>query len=106
MVIGILAAISIVAYNNIQKSAHDNIVKQDLANFRKGMEMVRAELGRYPQSTEFPSSLKITRNSYSTAHSHVNYVTDPAGTVYALAVVSKSGQAFRLTKSSTSQRCL
>ena len=100
VVIGILAAISIVAYNNIQKNAHDNIVKQDLANFRKGMEMVKAELGHYPYSgTEFPASLKISRSSYSTEINHINYIADAQTDRYAFGVLSKSGQGYILTNS-------
>ncbi|OYX40679.1 hypothetical protein B7Y94_06130 [Candidatus Saccharibacteria bacterium 32-49-12] len=48
MVIGILAAISIVAYNGVSNKAHDTAVKNDLANFAKKVQMIHAETGEYP----------------------------------------------------------
>lgn len=45
VVIGILAAISIVAYNNVQANARDSIRKQDLANIAKALQLYNAEKG-------------------------------------------------------------
>lgn len=97
VVIAILAAISTIAYTNIQHRTHDSIVRADLAKFHKSLELTKVELGRYPYSTEFPPDLKLSRGSYGTGFNHVNYITNPEGSIYAFAVVSRSGQGFRLT---------
>ncbi len=49
VVIGILAAISIVAYNGISNQANDSVVKGDLSNIAKELQMIYAETGAYPQ---------------------------------------------------------
>lgn len=100
VVVGVLTAISIVAYSGISNSAYDSTVRQDLASVRKGLEMARAELGHYPAgANDFPEGLKISRGSYSTAINHVNYIVDVAAENYALGVMSKSWQGFILTNS-------
>ena len=51
VVIGILAAISIVAYNGIQSRARTTSVYADLTNIRKKLEIYNVDHGQYPQST-------------------------------------------------------
>ena len=51
VVIGILAAITIVAYNSIQTRARDNVRKADIANLAKGIELYYAANGNYPMSS-------------------------------------------------------
>lgn len=51
VVIGILAAISIVAYNGIQTRATDTITKSDVAQAGKQLEVDKATTGSYPAST-------------------------------------------------------
>lgn len=48
VVIGILAAITIVAYNGIQTRARDNARISDLKNLQKIVELYKAENGSYP----------------------------------------------------------
>lgn len=48
VVIAILAAISVVAYNGIQTRARDNVRKSDLATIAKALELYRADNGEYP----------------------------------------------------------
>lgn len=54
VVIGILAAISIVAYTDVQKRSRDSVRMQDVASIRKALEVYRADHGRYPNSTANP----------------------------------------------------
>lgn len=97
VVIGILAAISMVAYTGIQNRSHDTAVRADLANIKKRLEMVRVDLGHYPRTvTEFPADLKITKGSYDEAGNNVYYIVNPAGDGYALGVRSKSKKGFIL----------
>jgi len=48
VVIAILAAITIVAYNGIQKRAQDSRRANDIASIRKALELYRADTGTYP----------------------------------------------------------
>lgn len=50
VVIGILAAISIVAYNGIQERARYGTMQQDLASVNKAILMYHADKGYYPYS--------------------------------------------------------
>jgi len=74
VVIGILAAISIIAYNNVQKNAADKAIKSDLDQV--STEMQRSALangGVYP--TTLPSTIQASPNvSLSLQHSGtINY---------------------------------
>lgn len=51
VVIGILAAITIVAYNGIQEKARFTKSKSDLASIEKGIQMYFTEKGVYPNPT-------------------------------------------------------
>jgi len=48
VIIGILAAITIVAYNNIQQRARDSARTSDIAGIQKALELYRADSGEYP----------------------------------------------------------
>ena len=48
VVIAILATISVVAYRGIRNRAYDTIVRSDLANFAKKVQLIQAGTGEYP----------------------------------------------------------
>ena len=52
VVIGVLAAISVVAYNGVQNRAKVSITKTDLSNNVKKLEEYRAVHDRYPRLTD------------------------------------------------------
>ena len=54
VVIGILAAISIVTYSNMQAKTRDSIRLQDIATIRKALEMHKIERGGYPSASANP----------------------------------------------------
>lgn len=68
VVIGILAAISIVAYNGISSKANDATVKNDLSNAAKQIELFKAERDRYPQhrTADFSQNFKFSKGAYRT----------------------------------------
>jgi general secretion pathway protein G len=55
VVIGILAAITIVAYNGIQSRARTTTVNNDLKNIRTAMLMYRADYGTLPNNADWYS---------------------------------------------------
>ena len=54
VVIGILAAITVVAYNGIQIRARDNIRKSDIAVLVKAIELFRTDYGEAPPANTGP----------------------------------------------------
>lgn len=56
VVIGILAAIVIVAYNGIQDRARDAQRKSDIASVQKKIELYNAQNEEYPKTTNNPKS--------------------------------------------------
>lgn len=50
VIIGILAAITIVAYNGIQARARDAVREAAFRNITVGLELYRVEIGHYPNS--------------------------------------------------------
>ena len=50
VVIAILAAISVVAYNGIQQRARYSVMQQDIATINKALQLYYAENGHYPYS--------------------------------------------------------
>ena len=76
VIIGILAAISIVAYNGVQDKARVAIVHSDLSNAKKALMANNAEKGNYPSSlTELTAAgIKISsRKNYEVRPSYNNF---------------------------------
>lgn len=112
VVIAILAAISIVAYNGIQDRANDAAIQTNLASFAKKLEVYKttSDNDQYPASFTVSGmdSPSIAKGSYGN-----NYVTStnseynllycrnnnggPANTKYAIYAASKSGKVFMVT---------
>lgn len=92
VVIGILAAITIVAYNSVQGRAHDTAVQADLNNFAKTLGVYQAENGSYPVTLSSALGIKFSRGSYSTAQNNLYYCADAAGAGYSMTVMTRSGK--------------
>ena len=67
VVIAILAAISIVAYNGIQARARDNIRYQDVKSITKALELYKIDNGNYPPTNASPTGNGCTGNGYSSS---------------------------------------
>ena len=63
VVIGILAAITIVAYNGVQNRANDTTIQSDLKNTAKKLELIKVDspTGTYPTSLTASMGLKASR---------------------------------------------
>lgn len=99
VVIGILAAITIVTYNGVQKRANDAAVQSDLNGLAIKFEIYNSDNGSYPVVSSDLSGVgaKASKNSYlvspDTIYNFIPCVT--AGSVdYAVAAISKSGNRF------------
>lgn len=91
VIIGILAAITIVAYNGIQNRTYDTAIQSDVTNFAKKIEVFYVDNGKYPTTLSELDSLGVTASSNSYA-THVNAVMYCiSGQTWAIAGASKSG---------------
>lgn len=98
VVIGILAAITIVAYNGIQSRASDASVQSDLNAISKRMELYRIDdpSGLYPWGVNYNAlKLPIAKSAYAIdgTYNLLNCTTYTGGQ-YAVLARSKSGKKF------------
>ena len=101
VVIGILAAITIVAYNGIQNRAHDSAIQNDLNSLSKKIQLAKIDslTGTYPTSFSTSTGLKVSRGAYDVNNNNFYYCLNAVTDQYALGVASKSGNSFVLTSS-------
>lgn len=64
VVIGILAAITVVAYNGIQNRANNTVVQSDLRSSFNNLQQYYVVNGSYPSGTTLYTLLVVTRKSY------------------------------------------
>lgn len=106
VVIAILAAITIVAYNGVQNRANDSVVESDIANFVKIIRFAEAETGQIPtpgsktaspDSTLFPGiKFRPSKASYSTTIDNFFYCSGTVSgvTTFNIGARSKSGTTY------------
>jgi prepilin-type N-terminal cleavage/methylation domain-containing protein len=108
VVIGILAAISIVAYNGVQNRANDVTIQSDLSNISKKIRLYEADMGYYPAgSTQLATlGLKASKGAYApffngTANYNLVYCRMPNinPTQFAIVAYGKSGKNFQYSAS-------
>ena len=100
VVIAILAAITIVAYNGIQNRANDTAVQSDLANFAKQLETMKAVSANtlYPTTTELANTNKVSvsKGAYEASRNNLYYCRTTDNVHYAVGAVSRSGKNYFL----------
>lgn len=100
VVIAILAAISIVAYNGVQNRTSDSAIKSDLRNFAGKIMEYQAVNGTYPNGggTNGPAGItfKVNKSAYATnMHNFVYCVNQGGGNdKFIVVAASKSGSRF------------
>lgn len=113
VVIGILASITVVAYNGFQNRAYDTTVRSDLKNTATSLELYRIQHDVYPagttQLTDMATTdgitIKLTKSAYgngfsSNIHNFVYCRLAASGpTEFALVASSKSGTIFKYLSS-------
>lgn len=109
VVIGILAAIVIVAFNGVQQRAVDTSVRSDLANIHKKLEIFRASspTGIFPTTTEIANDSIITINKSNylepSGRNHFYYCRGPDNASYAIGVITKDNVGLVLANGTVTQ---
>ena len=102
VVIAILAAITIVAYNGIQNRAYDTTVQADLSNLMKKFQLYKADKGNFPlTSSDLPDvGASVSKSAYlvspSTTYNVVPCISS-GGAEQSIASISKSGKKFYIS---------
>ena len=101
VVIGILAAITIVAFNGIQDRANDTAVQSDLASIAKKLEIYKATVGSeaYPAASAAILAnvdISASKSAYMIGRGNLYYCASATLDGYAIGAVSKSGNEFSL----------
>ena len=113
VVIAILAAISIVAYNGIQNRAHDTSVQNDLATLVKKVSIFKIDsaTNQYPRGAPYNdlatnTQLRVSKNAYDITNGSYNLLncTINNGDEYAILATSKSGKKYWISSSNNSVR--
>lgn len=75
VIIGILAAIVVVAYNGLTRTARESAIESDLANFAKKAEVYKAMNGQYPANASQLDSMEFSLNQehYVTGRNNFYY---------------------------------
>lgn len=107
VVIGILAAITIVAYNGIQERSRAAVLKSDLSQVYKQLKIFHANSGNYPATvstncTTSPDSATNKCLKVSSGNTITSYTSPGSGNSYSLTVTNASGNlSYVLTDSQT-----
>ena len=103
VVIAILAAITIVAYNGIQNRAYDTTVQTDLNNAAKKIQLeAAANDGTYPMPS-VSTGIKASKSAYSTVQNTFYFCRNETTNQFALAARSRSGKTFKYVSGSVTE---
>ena len=96
VVIAILAAITIVAYNGIQNRAYDSTIQSDLGNYAKKAQLFNVDNGKYPAAGADLASLQVkaTQSAYNTGYYNLYYCAPTGASKFVFAAKSKSGDLY------------
>lgn len=105
VVIGILAAISVVAYNGVQNRAYDTAIQTDLRNVGGKIMEFKAINDAQPAATDadfVPMGIKVAKNAYgnhytpasSNGYNFLYCTPGTAANTFALVAASKSGTVY------------
>lgn len=95
VVIGILAAIVIVAYNGIQNRGNDTAVQTDLDTLIKKLEISKSLNGKYPIPPTVATDIHITKRSYYDSN-NLYYCYDSSADKYAVQARSISKNVYKI----------
>ncbi|WP_307810259.1 MULTISPECIES: type II secretion system protein [Curtobacterium] len=110
IIIGILAAIAIPVYLNVQNNAKDSAVKSDLANAKTAVIAYQTESGKLPDGSTTGQKLVADTTelgkyglTVSDNTKDLKYGTTPASgaTTFCIQETSATGKTFRITESTS-----
>ena len=105
VVIAILAAISIVAYNGIQARAQNTSVQNDLIAMAKKIELEAVDKGSY-QPVTVATGIKISKSAFDTSENNLYYCRNTDSTQYAIAARTKSGKNYKVVNGTLSETAI
>lgn len=100
VIIGILAGITIVAYNGIQNNGYDTSVKSDLVATSKKLDIFYGDNSVFPSNATDLEMMKLKTNpsAFNTARVlNFSYCATSDRRGYAIGAISKSGKQFYIT---------
>ncbi|MFZ6991693.1 type II secretion system protein [Curtobacterium sp. RRHDQ66] len=99
IIIGILAAIAIPVYLNVQNNAKDATVKSDLANAKTAVIAFQTDKnGKLPTTTDFSTSATMTPYGWTQSTDTVfTYVPAATGSSFCISAKGATGTAFKIT---------
>ncbi len=102
VVIGILAAIILVAYSGISSKAKESAVQSDLSNIAKQLGIYKARNGQYPTSVSEmkEAGVKVSQSNYSVDRNNVYYCRSADKQTYAVGVEAVTGKQYYLVDGS------
>lgn len=112
VVIGILAAIVIMAFNGVQNRANGSSVRSDLASLAKRMEMAKVDSPSevYPTAGQITSTaanglgFQFTKNAYATNLNNLPFCRSTDGKQYAIAGAAKGGELYYISSQTSGVR--
>ncbi len=99
VIIGILAVITVVAYNGIQDRAYNTAVQNDLNAFAKKISLEGVEPGAYPMPSA-AMDIKISKSAYQTSQNNLYFCRNVSTNEFALSARTRSGKQYKYTSSS------
>jgi type IV pilus assembly protein PilA len=99
IIIGILAAIAIPVYLNVQNNAKDASVKSDLANAKTSVIAFQTDKnGKLPTTTEFDASATMQPYGWTkSADTKFTYKPAATGSSFTICAVGATSKAFQLS---------
>lgn len=109
VVIAILAAITIVAFNGIQDRANNTAVQSDITAFSKKIELWKVDSGTYPTFSDIEGlGIAISKQSYyeptATNQGNLIYCRSTDGQTFGIAARSKSDTVFAISSTDRTVR--
>jgi len=97
VIIGILAAIVIVAYTGIQNNARDVAFRSDLTNIAKKLEIAKVTNGgNYPFPPTVSTGIKINKAQYDTTENNLYYCYDSSTGRYAVSARTSARVQYKM----------
>ena len=92
VIIGILTAIGIIAYQGLTKRAKETAIKSDLTNARKQLELHKAEYGVYPTTNDCEQEVSETNICLKASSGHeLGYTPEDNDQGYIIGVTADDG---------------